>query len=213
MKGLLLKDLFNLRRIMKQYFFVAALMFVWCIFLKNQLLFSMIMIIYSMMMLLTTMSYDESSQFNKYALTMPVTRRELAGEKYVLMLLLMVSGTAVGFVGGGLLSLFSRGEGGWLSAENLASIAAVSGVYILGFSFLLPAIFKYGVEKSRLLLAILYLFLFGAIYGMFSFIRSKGLIISADTAGIFTVLAALLCLVVFAVSWMISVRIVEKKEW
>jgi len=150
MKGLLLKDLFNLRRIMKQYFFVAALMFVWSVFLKNQMLFSMIMIMYSMMMLLTTMSFDESSQFNKYALTMPVTRRELAGEKYILMLLLMLAGVAVGFVGGGILSLFSSEEISWLSAENLVSIAAVSGVYVLGFSVLLPMIFKYGVEKSHL---------------------------------------------------------------
>lgn len=213
MKGLLLKDLFNLRRIMKQYFFVAALMFVWSVFLKNQMLFTMIMIMYSMMMLLTTMSFDESSQFNKYALTMPVTRRELAGEKYILMLLLMLAGVAVGFVGGGILSLFSSEEISWLSAEKLVSIAAVSGVYVLGFSVLLPMIFKYGVEKSRLLLAIIYLLVFGVLYGTVSFIRQKGLVISENQIVVFAVLCIVFCFAVFAVSWFVSVRIMEKKEW
>ena len=213
MKGLLLKDLFNLRRIMKQYFFVAALMFVWSVFLKNQMLFSMIMIMYSMMMLLTTMSFDESSQFNKYALTMPVTRRELAGEKYILMLLLMLAGVAVGFVGGGILSLFSKGGVSWLSAENLVSIAAVSGVYVLGFSVLLPMLFKYGVEKSRLLLAIIYLLVFGVLYGTASFIRQKGLVISENQIVVLAVLCIAFCFAVFAVSWFVSVRIMEKKEW
>ena len=209
MKGLLLKDLFNLRRIMKQYFFVAALMFVWSVFLKNQMLFSMIMIMYSMMMLLTTMSFDESSQFNKYALTMPVTRRELVGEKYILMLLLMLAGIAVGFVGGGILSLFSSEETGWLSAENLVSIAAVSGVYVLGFSVLLPMVFKYGVEKARLLLAVIYLLVFGAFYGTASLIRLQGLVISENQIMIFAVLCTVFCFVVFAVSWFVSVRIIE----
>ena len=213
MKGLLLKDLFNLRRIMKQYFFVAALMFVWSVFLKNQMLFSMIMIMYSMMMLLTTMSFDESSQFNKYALTMPVTRRELAGEKYILMLLLMLAGIAVGFVGGGILSLFSKGGVSWLSAENMVSIAAVSGVYVLGFSVLLPMIFKYGVEKSRLLLAIIYLLVFGVLYGTASFIRQKGLVISENQIVVLAVLCIVFCFAVFVVSWFVSVRIMEKKEW
>ena len=213
MKGLLLKDLFNLRRIMKQYFFVAALMFVWSVFLKNQMFFSMIMIMYSMMMLLTTMSFDESSQFNKYALTMPVTRREFAGEKYILMLLLMLAGVAVGFVGGGILSLFSKGGVSWLSAENLVSIAAVSGVYVLGFSVLLPMIFKYGVEKSRLLLAIIYLLVFGVLYGTASFIRQKGLVISENQIVVLAVLCIVFCFAVFVVSWFVSVRIMEKKEW
>ena len=68
MKGLLIKDLCNLKQIGRQTLLVLAVMAAWCAFLNNAQIFSMMMALYSMMLMFTAMSYDEMANFDKYAL-------------------------------------------------------------------------------------------------------------------------------------------------
>ena len=51
MKGLLVKDLCNLRQVARQSLIVVAVLAAWCFFLGDSQLFSMMSIIYSLMLL------------------------------------------------------------------------------------------------------------------------------------------------------------------
>ncbi len=71
MKGLLLKDLYNVKGFARQYVIVILAMAVWGVCMKNVSFVSIYiyMVILGGMMSITTMSMDESSGFNKFYLT------------------------------------------------------------------------------------------------------------------------------------------------
>lgn len=70
-KGLLLKDLYNVKGFTRQYVIVILAMAVWGVCMKNISFVSIYiyMVILGGMMSITTMSMDESSGFNKFYLT------------------------------------------------------------------------------------------------------------------------------------------------
>ena len=99
MKGLLLKDIYNLRKVGKQYILILAFFTVYCFFLKNPSFFPMMTVMSFSMLILTSMGYDEAAGFDKYALTLPVNREDLVRTKYLLLLLLLAAGFVVGMTG------------------------------------------------------------------------------------------------------------------
>ncbi len=96
MKGLILKDLYLLKGLGKQFGLVFGFLFLWSIMMKS---FSF-MILYCVIMcgsiVMSTMSYDESVSFNRFALTMPVNIKMLVRAKYVLILLILLAVSGIG---------------------------------------------------------------------------------------------------------------------
>lgn len=207
MRGLLFKDLCGLRQIGKQTLVVLAVFFAWCMFMKNTQMFSMMIIIYTMMLVLTAMSYDETAGFDKYALTLPVTRNELVKTKYVLLLILFGTGVLLGILGGMILRMILvSGTDVW---EETISTTAAAFLYLLAFEIMLPLIFRFGVEKARLFLAVIFLAAFGLLYGgkIFGGMITGQMAAGGAAAGVFAVFAGV------PISYLISARIVQKREW
>lgn len=218
MKGLLFKDLCNLRQVAKQSLLVLAILAAWCFFIKSTQIFSMMTIVYSMMLLFTVMTYDEWACFDKYALTLPITRSDLVRSRYLLLLLLFLAGIVVGIAGGGLISLLTQENASWQEQstglwEQAVSLLAVACVYFLAFCILLPITFRFGMERARLLLALIFVAAFALLYGVISLADvgdaavTEGMVYGALAAG------AVLTAAGFFISCWISVRIVQKKEW
>lgn len=212
MKGLLIKDLCNLKQIGRQTLLVLAVMAAWCAFLNNAQIFFMMMALYSMMLMFTAMSYDEMANFDKYALTLPVTRADLVRTKYVLLVLLFGAGMLVGLLGEGIFFLL-RGTGELTLLEQTASLFTVAVFYLLGFLVLIPVIFRLGMEKARLFLSLIFVAMFGLIWAGVLLARSleieitEGMVIGAIVAGV------LLTAACFFLSYRVSLRIVKRKEW
>lgn len=148
MKGLLVKDLCNLRQVARQSLIVVAVLAAWCFFLGDSQLFSMMSIIYSLMLLFTAVSYDEMAQFNKYALTPAVTRKDLVRSKYVLMLFLFLAGIVTGLVGKAVLGILIGDAGSVSLAEQGFSLLSVACIYLLAFDILLPVTFGWVLRKQ-----------------------------------------------------------------
>ena len=88
-------------------------------------------------------------------------------------------------------------------------------MFLLLYATLLPLVFKLGVEKARMLLLICYIAVFAGVFGVFKLIAGLGsegkvteeLMISlASAAAVFSVLYLL-------GSYLVSVRIIRKREW
>ena len=166
------------------------------------------------MLVLTSLGYDEAAGFDKYVLTLPVNREDLVRCKYLLLLLLLAAGFVVGMTGNVLINLLIQGEK--ISfLEQIAAVAAVAAVFLLVYATLLPLVFKLGVEKARMLLLICYIAVFAGVFGVFKLIAGLGpegkvteeLMISlASAAAVFSVLYLL-------GSYLVSVRIIRKREW
>ncbi len=212
MKGLLLKDIYNLKRLGKQYAVICAGMLIWSAFMKNYSFFSMMIMLNGIMSVISSFSFDEAAHFEKYALTLPVTRRELVQAKYILLLTFLGGSFLIGTAGSILLNLIIE-RGITELPEQLISAASVGCLFLLAFSIMIPGVFKLGVEKARMLLVCIYVGVFGLVWGVIYLLRELGIQISDSDASKFFGAAAVVVLVLVFISYRVSIKIVEKKEW
>lgn len=214
MKGLLLKDIYNLRKAGKQYILILAFFTVYCFFLKNPSFFPMMTVMSFSMLILSSMGYDEAAGFDKYALTLPVNREDLVRTKYLLLLLLLAAGFVVGMTGNVLINFFIQGEKASFT-ENIVSITAVVVIFLLVYSTVLPLVFKMGVEKARVLMLICYIAVFAGVFGVFKLVVGLGLEkwITEDLMIVFAISAAALTALYLFGSYLVSIRIIRKREW
>lgn len=159
-----------------------------------------------------TISYDEFDNGYPFLLTLPVTRRSYVTAKYLFCLL----GDLVGWAAASVIytaCCFLKGEG--VGMEQLAEALVFLPVVGLMTSVLLPLQLKYGAEKSRLALAVLFggigvLGLMGAklFPGLPEALRS----LPEISGAVLGAAALCVCVAALAVSYWISLGIMEKKE-
>ena len=212
MKGLLIKDLCNLRQIGKQTVIVAAVLVAWSIFMNTPQVFSMVIVIYCMMLMFTAMSYDEMANFDKYAITLPVTARDLVRTKYVLLLILFGAGLLAGFLEEGISFLAGAREDISL-VEAGAALLVTAFLYLMAFEVLLPVMFRLGMEKARLFLVLIFVVIFGILSGGVMLMKNLGIQLTAQLVMALIGAWAALAVAGFFLSYRISVGIVRKKEW
>ena len=88
----------------------------------------------------TAVSYDERANWDRYALTMPISRNMLVWSKYLLSAGVALAGCL--FL---LLLLLLRGQG----AEAALLLGGTLGISLFFSALLYPLFFKLGVEKGR----------------------------------------------------------------
>lgn len=203
MKGLILKDLLNLKAQCRVFVVMIAFFVVFAFMGDNHDTLGLILTMITIMLPITAMAYDERSQWDKYALTMPVTRRDLVLSKYLLGLLL--AGTAL------ILNLaFQILSGPGLTDKAILSCMGMFGGAIFALSLILPIMFKFGVEKGRLVLMLTMFLPMGFTY------LSKGKVNlpqpSAAVLQYLPYLAAVTLALLFLFSLLISLRVYKFKE-
>ena len=211
MTGLLLKDLLNLKKVMKQYLLILLAMSVWAYMSENLMFVCRYVTLCSSMLVLTSFSYDEYAHFDKYALTMPIGKRTLVQAKYVLLLLCVGGGTVLGLLAGCIMNLILQGD----LVEMLVTGLVISSVFFVTYSLVLPVIFKLGVEKARLAMVAIYLLIFVVVYGAAKMMDAGSTSIPELSAIPWLILAGVvsICVIAALVSYFISLKIIEKKEW
>ena len=214
MKGLILKDLLNLRKNLKTIIIMCLFYTLLFSTLNPTFLSGMITILFAMQ-ILTTFSYDDYSKWNMYALSLPITKKQLVLSKYILGISFIIFGGVFSFILTSLLSLF---KGSFILGDLVASIIGSTGIMILMIRILLPLIFKYGVERSRVMLLAIF-----AIPTVLILIISKVLALTGipfpseeqlnALLPVICIIATLILIAGSYVSYMTSVKIVTKKEY
>ncbi|MDB8553629.1 ABC-2 transporter permease [Turicibacter sanguinis] len=214
MKGLILKDLLNLRKNLKTIIIMCLFYTLLFSTLNPTFLSGMITILFAMQ-ILTTFSYDDYSKWNMYALSLPITKKQLVLSKYILGISFIIFGGVFSFILTSLLSLFKES---FILGDLVASIIGSTGIMILMILILLPLIFKYGVERSRIMLLAIF-----AIPTVLILIISKVLALTGipfpseeqlnALLPVICIIATLILIAGSYVSYMTSVKIVTKKEY
>ncbi len=206
MKGLILKDLLNLKSTFKMLGLMIFLFAVIYIPQGNGFIFGMIILMVSMMVV-TTISYDDLAKWDAYALTMPVTRKEIVFSKYLVMALLNTLGAVLALIVGIIGSMIM---GQSFSTEVLAIIGVL---YLIAFSYgsmMVPLIYRFGTEKARLMLILSALIPTGLILLVTQ--MQIPLPEAANPLIYFFLLLGFTVIMVF-VSFIISLRIYSNKEF
>ncbi|MEA4805883.1 ABC-2 transporter permease [Acetobacterium wieringae] len=148
MKGLILKDLLNLKSSFKMLGVMILFFAVAFLSQRNGVVFGIIIMMFAMMVV-TTISCDDLAKWDAYALTMPVTRKEIVLSKYLVMALLNTLGAVLSVIVGIVGSFFIK------QSFDQEILVIVGLVYLIAFIFgslIIPLIYKFGTEKARLML-------------------------------------------------------------
>ncbi|MFZ3071141.1 MAG: ABC-2 transporter permease [Anaerolineaceae bacterium] len=206
MKGLILKDFFNLKGQFRFYLFFIFIFIMLSFIDEDMNTLGGVIALVCAMIPITAMGLDEKNNWDKFALTLPIGRKDLVLSKYYLGLLCAVIGSIISFFLMGIRNGFSQ-----TTLDTTIVLFAVSLFYL---SLMLPLMFKFGVEKGRismLLIAFLPAIAISFLASRFSSVFSTEQFTSMLQ---FLPIAALgLILISLFVSITISIRIYKKKEF
>ncbi len=146
MKALLYKDF---RILWKSTKAMLLLIVIFCLIPNNSFMnMGLFFVVYTGMLPLSLLAYDERSHWDRLVLMLPVTPRDVVRSKYVTGWYLTL--------GAGVLYLIGRLVFARLPAqEAVSSLALALAVSLLFQAVLYPVIFRMGVEKGRLTMGIM----------------------------------------------------------
>ncbi len=206
MKGLIIKDLFTIKKQGKILLAITGFYLLFAIITKNLSIFGAVSVCVSILLPITSMSYDEHNKWDKYALSMPLSRKTIVLSKYVLGIMLNLVVSVVICAVNNILAFYMDINYG----EVIATTLGISGAGILFLSILLPAIYKFGVEKARLLMIIV--FLVPTLIGML--LSESGMTLASwqmlDKL-VYAAPAVVILLLVLSIN--LSIRIYQSKEF
>lgn len=148
MKGLLWKDLYTIKRYAKQYVFMVVFAFVLMFTTKNSFYLNSMLMIMTMSIMISLLAVDEKEKWYDIILTMPVGRKLIVKEKYIFLCLSMLGTFVVSAAGGAFIS-FALKES--YQAYMLTTLIMIF-FYLIMLSIILPLIYKYGTEKTRIMM-------------------------------------------------------------
>ncbi len=210
MKGLIKKDLFMIRSNCK---ILLILFIVYLIMTIEGNDFAMFLLPFmSIMLMISTFSYDSYNKWTSYAITLPNGREKSVRAKYLATLLIALVTTIFTLI---LLIAVSYFKTNTINMEEILEnmLGMLFGIFVIQ-AFMYPSIYKFGVEKARIGIFILVfgvaiiggvlskLFDFSKIADMFKFLNQYSLIV------IPLAMFGLLYL-----SYKVSEKIYQKKEF
>ena len=228
MTGLIMKDLLCLRKTINLYIIFSAGFLALCVAVDFPMTtvasFLSVMV---MVLPITTFTYDHAAKWEVYGLALPVSRTKTVAARYLLFVLLMGGIAVITAVFVVILLLMDRQDRAW---ELLLTLCGCLGVGALFNTFLLPLTYRFGVERAKIVLIGLVIVFAGLVtlwlvpLGGLDWLQSldgpsvpegSG---TAPAGSIPAVLpwlvfgAAALCMVLLALSFLISCTVYRKKE-
>jgi len=214
MNGLLYKDLLNLGSTAK-YLALMALFFC-VVFLPqgNELPVYIILILFGMMLPITANTYDTAVQWDKYAASLPLTRKEIVRTRYQLLLIGMSVAGSISLIIAGMMTILLPGQGIFLSVADPLTLTVmfVASGLLVG-SILLPLTLKFGAEKMRYIIVMIALTPLVIIFGLTLLLLPSGLIIPIPPLPMIAGALTAVAVIGVVVSYRLSVRIYMKKEF
>lgn len=208
MLGLIKKDLLLIKSNIK----MVIIMFVVFILLaiNGNGNFSFIPAFISVMLFMSTFSYDEYNKWDAYAITLPNGRKNVVKSKYIATLILIFLSVLVTLITCIIVGYINQNFEMKGIIETLLGCALA---VILIQSFMYPFIFKFGIEKSRIGIFIV---VFSLTF-IISLISKQEIKISSNLIQFFNIygmiLISVLTLIILLVSYKMSRKIYLNKEF
>lgn len=209
MKGLLIKDFLLLKKTGRIFAMLLGLYLIMTIFMNTDM--GPLMVFLCGMLSISTFAYDEQAKWDSYALTMPVSKRDLVLSKYVIAIILCF----IGAVAGAILSVASSLDAPFI---NWTGILMTSGIALcasyLFNSLALPLLYKFGAEKTRVVLLACYAVpLIGASLVLNELEKSSGSLLRLQPLlNLGAILLPFVTIAALFASYLLSLRIYNKKD-
>ena len=202
MKGLLLKDILNFKKQGLIFLFLLAVWFYIGINNKDISYLSGVIAMVTLLVPITCIAYDEKAKWERYALTMPISKGTVVVSRYLLTIAISVVGGIFSTIAGVMISTNIK--------EVLLTNTSVISIGLLVIAFAFPFIFKYGIEKGRLIMIFLFIVptLFFTLASQFNIPMPREEVIIQ-----LAYFLPLIALVIIICSIQVSKKIYSKKEF
>src|SRR5699024_5017344 len=169
------------------------------------------------MFALSTISYDEFDNGNAFLFSLPITRKGYVIEKYIFGIMLGVISLILSTIIACILTLFLNGA----ITNDLFLVALIYIPIVLVLqSLMLPLQIKFGSEKSRVAMFIVFAIIFIIGYGFNELIRILNIDFTPFINTLLTmnvsmilVIVMILSLIIMFISCKISMKIIKNKEF
>lgn len=209
MTSLILKDLIMLKSYAKTLIIMIGF-FALVTFSNDASFLSGMIILILAMLPVTSFSFDQQSKWDLFSQTLPVSRKQLVWSKYLLGLIAIGSGVVIAILLNGVILLLKNQPVDLLELVVANIAIAYAGIFFL--AVLIPLVYQFGVEKSRLIslavLAVPSLLAVGLSRAGVSFAWLD----SIAPALLFGI-SSLAVVLVFLLSAFVSIRIYSKKDF
>lgn len=218
MKAMLYADWLNFRQSIRSMLFIL-LVFAFTAFTWGKtMFFIMIVAMLSILLPATLCASDQAYGWDKLSLSLPILRREVVQSKFLLGLLVNL---ALFLLAAAMTAAYSLVDPSTSMTENMLSLFAgeLIALFLMGVMFAIT--FRFGVEKSRyILIAVVWIPIL-AMAGLVKFDIIPGIVdainqgfyqLETASLGLPVAAALLVCLAIYAVSYVISVHTYQKKE-
>jgi len=153
MKGLIIKDFLVLKQNSKIYIFMIVGYTIYSFMVKDLSMISTMIALWSFMANISAFSYDEKAKWDLFILSASITRKQLVLSKYVFALLICIVGVAIVLPMNIAITLMYNFD--FLNMIYL--LLLVCGIAYLLSIILYPLIFKFGVDKARTFMTIIFM--------------------------------------------------------
>lgn len=211
MSGLILSDILTLKKVMRLYLLVTAMYAIIGLTSGGGVNMISFIVFFGVMIVLSSFSYNDMCHWGRYAATMPIGRTDFVIAKYILAIGMIAATAVIGIV----FLVISGSILGRPVIEDIGVMGVVAAIGLVYILIMLPILFKFSVEKARIVLILLFLLPFAAGF-LLSKVTAlgniaaffKGLDGSLIILGGIAAIIILLCISLF-----LSIRIYKNKEF
>ena len=209
MLGLIKKDLLMIKGNLRQTILFLVVFII--LALQENNIIVIVPVFVSMMIFMTTFSYDEYNKWEAYTISLPVSRKNIVKAKYFASIILWAIALLVTAVITVVMGIFEQNIN---YSEMIGMILGCVFSIVLLEALMFPLIFKFGVEKGRI----------GVFIGVFVIAALLGFIftgIDLENANGFIeffnnyyyILIPLVAVILMVISYFVSKKIYLKKEF
>ena len=207
MKGLLLKDFYVIRSglliLLLTFVFVGAGMS----FVISPWVLVVIFTVTLSFQSAVTVQTDKSSQWDRFSVTLPVSRKQTIASKYIMYLLLSLAGLATGTVISVVCAWFQQG----FDADSLLQYSSLAIIVsLLPGSISIPCSFLLDEEKSMVGMILAYMITSGIIVAVI-LVFSKYMNLQENVGMVIGILAVI-SVVLYVISWLVCPPRICKKD-
>ena len=200
MKGLLLKDLYVMKRELRAFLFIIVFFTAFSFVGKNNSFFMFYGLIMLPIVNISLISYDERSHWDSFLETTPISRSTAVSEKYLLNLLLLLLWSPV------VIAFYL------IQSDSLGSPLQILCICVYMALFfpavLYPFIFALGSEKGRFAY---FIFIFAAMAAIAAGVSltSQGVIVFPEKLSLLLLLPPVAA---YLISWRLSIALYKKRS-
>ena len=220
MRGLIIKDLLYIKSTWKN----LTLMFIGSLLISIAAgNYTLAIVIVPMMLLTTGISTFQTDEFfnvESYTLSLPLTRKQIIISKYLFTLIMMVISTIIGLIiYGGIKVIADPGYRG-LNVYMIRTLLMLELSGLIVDSIFYPIIYRFGCEKSRLVLMSIIMLLLGIgsivsvyvnVFDKYDSIDWEGIINWIEANGVLTL--SIISVTLIILSYILSNVLYRKRDF